>query len=160
MGKCVPMGELKKELKETWRNSLCGAKCCHWDRPQFPLDAEKEFWCDRDKGVSIYQFCLYKLRLNIWIKIETVFSELFPISLSFLSIFYSQSSGLENIMSLKFSVYNLSLALGLWVRTGHLMYLTCCCVENLLSVWASIDEANYSTHSLQEGHLKRCAYFT
>ena len=161
MWKCVPMGETKKEVKETWRNSLCGEKCGHRDRPYFPLDAKTEVWCDRDKGVSICQFCLYKMRLNIWWKMETVFSDLFPISSSFLSIFYSQSSGLENIMSLKFSVYDLSLTLGLWIRTDHLVHFICCCVENLLSVWASIDEPNYTTHSLpQEGHLKRWAYFT
>ena len=26
---------------------------------------KKEVWCDRDKGVNIHQFCLYKMRLNI-----------------------------------------------------------------------------------------------
>ena len=116
MGKCVPTGEPKKEVKETWRNKLCGEKCGHWDRSHFLLDAAEESRCDRDKGIVYTSVACTK---QDWIFHERG-KLCFPIIPSFLNVFYSHSSGLENIMSVKVSMYDLSLTLGRCFRTGCL----------------------------------------
>lgn len=137
----VSMGLPKKEMKETWWNTLCG-----WvtETEQIFLWVQKKSW----------------YRINIWWRRGILL--LLPLShhslFSLHNLFYFSSQRLESTLSLTVSVYDFDYKEFFWqsdvsgrsFRTGHLVDIISCYIDSLLGVWVSVDKPGYSTDYYRE----------
>lgn len=137
----VSMGLPKKEMKETWWNTLCGGV----------TETEQVFLCTEE---SWY-------RINIWWRRGYCFLPLSPsFPLLFCIIYFiSTLRGLRvDCSSLTVFVYDFDHKEFFWqsdvsgrsFRTGHLVDIISCYIDSLLGVWVSVDKPDYSTDYYRE----------